>query len=564
MVYSPPVQTIRLVSVGIVALSVLFCVRLYVIQVARADEFAQQAEQQAQGNTAPFDRGSIFFTTKNGTRVPAASLQRGFTLRADSSLVRDANAAFEALAPIVDLSQEKWSAFVSRGVGHKDIAQRLSPADADAVRALDVPGITIVPERWRFYPQGETAAHTLGFVGYAENAFGGRYGLERHYEDILARVGISPYANFFTELLSFARSKDGARAGDVEISLEPSVQEFLQTKLAEAQKKFSSRETAGLVINPATGAILALAAVPTFNPNVFSQEKDWRVFVNPLVENVYEFGSIMKPLTLAAGIDAGAITRESTYRDEGSLTLDGKTIYNFDKKARGIVSMQEVLNQSLNTGAAHVALAMGTAEFARSMLSFGFGDETGIDLPNEASGLVKNLESPRQIEYATASFGQGIATTPIAMVRALSVLANGGLLPNPHLAARIAYTLGVSTKPSFGEPKRVLTTETVETVTSMLVEVVDRALLGGSLAMKHWSVAAKTGTAQMATPKGGYYDDRYLHSFFGYFPAYEPRFLVFLYTVEPKGVTYASHTLAAPFFDIAKFLLNYYAVPPDR
>jgi cell division protein FtsI/penicillin-binding protein 2 len=207
---------------------------------------------------------------------------------------------------------------------------------------------------------------------------------------------------------------------------------------------------------------------------------------------------------------------------------------------------------------------MGTSKFRDYFLGLQIGNKTGIDLPGETEGLVSNLHSPRKIEYATASYGQGIATTPIGTIRALASLASGGKVVTPHLARSIVYENGEVETIDPPEPKQVFSSETTETVSRMLVTVVDEALAGGNVALPHYTVAAKTGTAQMADPNGGYYDDRYFHSFFGYFPAYDPRFIVLLYTVEPKGVRYASETLTDPFMDITSFLLNYYQVPPDR
>jgi cell division protein FtsI/penicillin-binding protein 2 len=306
---------------------------------------------------------------------------------------------------------------------------------------------------------------------------------------------------------------------------------------------------------------------PTFDPNYLQNETDPAVFSNPIVENVYEMGSIIKPLTMASGIDSGAVTPETTYVDSGSLTLNGSKISNFDGKGRGQVDMQVVLNDSLNTGAAFVESKMGNALFADYFRRFGLGEETGIDMPNETPGLIENLKSPRDLEYATASFGQGIAMSPIITIRALAVLANGGYLITPHLVKKIDYKIGVSKNISEEKGTQVLKPATSETISRMLVTVVDKALLGGSVKMPNYSVAAKTGTAQIAkTGGGGYYSDKYLHSFFGYFPAYNPQFIVFLYTVEPKGVggDFASHTLTAPFINITKFLISYYKIPPDR
>ncbi|MDP3958275.1 MAG: penicillin-binding transpeptidase domain-containing protein, partial [bacterium] len=283
-------------------------------------------------------------------------------------------------------------------------------------------------------------------------------------------------------------------------------------------------------------------------------------------ENVYEMGSIIKPLVMAAALDAGAVSPQTTYTDhKGYVQVENATIRNFDGRGRGTVSMQEVLSQSLNTGMVFVEQQLGHERFRDYMRRFGVGEETGIDLPGETHGLVANLSSMRDVEYATASFGQGIALTPMETVRALAALGNGGTLIAPHLIDTIDYKGGLSRRPEYTDGEAVIGKTASEDITRMLVEVVDKALLGGSVKIPEYSVAAKTGTAQMAREDGkGYYDDRYFHSFFGYFPAYDPKFLVFLYTVNPKGATFASHTLTHPFIRLTKFLLNYYEIPPDR
>jgi len=179
---------------------------------------------------------------------------------------------------------------------------------------------------------------------------------------------------------------------------------------------------------------------------------------------------------------------------------------------------------------------MGKDEFKKYFLSFGFGEKTGIDLPNEGRNLISNLNTNRDIEFANASFGQGIAMTPISTIRALAILGNGGYIVTPHLVSEIEYKGGINKKIETPLGAQVIKKETSEEITRMLVQVVDKALLGGTVKMPHYSIAAKTGTAQIALPNGkGYYDDRYLHSFFGYFPAYNPKFLIFIYTKNPKG-----------------------------
>ena len=560
---------IRIISGIVFLVAIVLIGRLYFVQIIHGADFSNDADRQyTKSGQTLYNRGSIFLEDKQGRMVSGATLRSGFTLAISPKDIEDAEGTYQKLSQLIEIDQDTF--FLRAGKKddpYEEIAKQINSETAHAIEDLDITGVNIYKDRWRFYPGDSMAAQTIGFVGFMGDEFAGRYGLERYYNDLLERDKNGMYVNFFAEIFANINSavfKKGNRSGDIVISIEPSVQLYLENKVKEITDEWDSELTAGVIINPQNGEIYAMSVYPSFNINNFQQEDNVLVFSNPIVENVYEMGSIIKPLTMVAGIDAGAITATTTYYDSGSIKLSDYTISNYDGKARGKVPMQEVLSQSLNTGVAFVVGEMGNKRFADYMLSFGIGDETGIDLPNESAGLVDSFTSPRDLEYATASFGQGIAMTPISTVRALSVLANGGKLITPHLTKKIKYTSGFSKTPSFID-ERVLREESAEEVTRMLVNVVDNALLDGTVKIDNYSVAAKTGTAQIAdSTDGGYYDDKFLHSFFGYFPAYDAKYLIFLYTVEPKEVRYASQTLTHPFIDTVNFLINYYEVPPDR
>lgn len=561
---------IRVIAILCVLVVLVVIGRLYFVQVVHGDAFSKKATgQYVQTSGHIYDRGEIIFTTKEGQPFAGATIRSGFAAAIHPERITDASALFNKLTPLLDLEKEEFMRKAQKkGDPHEQIATRLGSTTSAKISELDEPGVSTYREQWRYYPGDTLAAHTVGFVGFEENSLVGRYGLERTYEKTLQRDTKSLYVNFFAEIFANIHStlfeSSENRSGNVITHIEPSVQLFLEDVVAETQKEWNSHRTAAIVIDPRTGAIHAMAARPTFNPNTFSSVSNIGVYVNPLVEHVYEFGSIVKALTMAAGLDSGAVTPETEYTDRGSVTYNGETIKNYDGKARGTVDMQTVINQSLNTGAAHVVDEMGTEAFANYMRAFGLDEKTDIDLPNEAEGLIENLNSDRMLEYATASFGQGVAVSPVAMTRALSVLANDGKLVTPHVAREIDYVHGFSEdlKPEEGE--RVISKESAEAITRMLVTAVDEELAGGDAEREHYSIAAKTGTAQMAGPNGGYVEGEYLHSFFGYFPAYDPQFLVFFMTVKPHGARYASQTLTEPFMDVADYLISYYDIPPDR
>ncbi|MEX1028222.1 MAG: penicillin-binding protein 2 [Candidatus Paceibacterota bacterium] len=546
--------------------------KLYLVQVVNGAVYSDEADgQYVRPNHNLYDRGDIYFTQRTGARVPAATLQSGFSVAINPQRIHDPHAVYSQLSQVLAIDEET---FIARATKENDpfeeIATKVSAETAELIEALGISGVNTYRQKWRHYPGDSMAAHSIGFVAQkkeGDQKDAGRYGLEKVYEDVLKRSNSQVHVDFFAEVFSNVKEtlfSASSPEGDLVTGLEPNVQAFLESQLADIAGAWNSRSVGGIVMDPMTGQVLAMGAYPSFNPNDRRDVSQTAVFSNPLVENVHEMGSIIKPITMAIGLDAGVVTPDTTYTDRGFLELSGYTIRNYDHIGRGVVSMQEVLNQSLNTGSAFVAAQVGADRFAQKMRTFGLDDKTGIDLPNETSGLTDNLDTARDVEVATASFGQGIAMSPIATTRALAVLANGGRLVTPYIGTEIVYDDGqaVSLVPS--DEEQVISPAASESITRMLVTVVDEVLADGAYSRERHSIAAKTGTAQIPSPDGGYYDDRFLHSFFGYAPAYDPEFLVFFYTVEPKNVRYASETLTEPFMNTVGYLINYYEVPPDR
>lgn len=561
---------IRIITGVVLALALLLIVRLYFVQVMEGKAYQGKAEEQyVRSVKGLFDRGAIYFTTKDGQQVSAATLKVGYTLAVAPDQMTDPAEAYEKLKEFIPLPREVFMARANKkGDPYEEIATHVEEENATKIRSFKLPGVNLFRDQWRYYPGDSLASHAIGFVAYDGDSLEGQYGLERSYNTILSRTSGDLFVNFFAELFgnfqTIVFDSKEEHEGHIVTSLEPTVVRALESTVRGVQDQWSSAETGGIIMNPQTGQVYAISAFPDFNLNNFRNVSNPQDYQNPLIENVYEMGSIIKPLTVAAGLDSGVINRYSTYNDTGHIDIDGYKISNYDGVARGVVPIQQILSQSLNVGVAHIVKIMGHASFRKYFKALKL-EHTGIDLPNEGAGLTKNLESPRDVEYATASFGQGIALTPIATARALSSLGNGGYLVTPHVVDKIIYENGKEEAVQYPEKERVFKEETSEEITRMLVEVVDKALAGGTVKLDRYTIAAKTGTAQIARADGkGYYDDRYLHSFFGYFPAYNPQFLIFLYTVEPKHVNYASQTLTTPFMDLAKFLLNYYNVPPDR
>lgn len=562
---------IRLVLACIVLAACIVLVRLYFIQIVHGADYAQKADRQfASGGSGLFDRGSIYFTNKDGTNISAATLATGFLVAINPQLIEDPEAAYATVASIAS-STLPHDAFITaaakKGQVYIEVAHHVPEAEGQRLAALAVPGVQVLRERWRYYPGGSLASQPIGIVSYGSgDSLIGQTGLEAEYDGTLSRSGDSLYKNFFAELFSnvgnlLVNARD-AREGDIVTTIEPQVQTRLDRDLAQVTETYSSKESGGIIMDPSTGAILAIGSYPSFDGNAL-QNVDPKLLGIPLVESVHEFGSIMKPLTMTSGLDAGVITPQTTYRDTGCITVNTRKICNWDLKPRGVIPMQQIIMQSLNVGASWVATELGQEKFRHYFTTL-FGQKTGIDLPYEGRALLSNLSTTQQVNFDNMSFGQGIAVTPVQMIRALGALANGGVMVEPHLVSAIRLDSGITRTLDWSQKIPVFSATAARQTTQMMTALVDEKLENGKAIIPTMSVAAKTGTAQLTDGHGGYYTDRFFHSFVGFFPSYNPRFIILLYTNDPKRVEYASETLDSTFLDLVHFLIEYYQVPPDR
>ena len=306
-----------------------------------------------------------------------------------------------------------------------------------------------------------------------------------------------------------------------------------------------------IVADPKTGKILAMASYPTFDPNTYG-EFEIGSFLNPSVQSVYEPGSIFKVITMASALDAGKITPDTTFYDSGELTLNEHTIRNWDLKSYGTVTMTNVIEKSLNTGAAFAQRQLGDENFYEYLKKFGFKDQTQIDLPGEVTGSLSPLENDvRPINFATASFGQGISTSHIRLLMAISAIANGGDVMRPY----------VNVENKSQKMSRAISKDAARQTVDMMVSAVDKATIAK---ISGYTVAGKTGTAQVPKANGGGYTDEVINTYVGFAPAYDPEFIILVRLDKPYGAPLAGLTVVPTFRDLAQYVINYYNIPPDR
>jgi len=514
------------------------------------------------------ERGLIYAQRKDGSLIPLVLNRTEKILTASPKIVKDAERSITILSQSLDLSSDELRDKLSRKDDlYEIIAKRLDPQKAEELIKILPAGFFLEDEQRRVYPHGTFACHLIGFVSKEADSDKGRYGLERFYENVLSGKsgifeGIKSATGFWIALGKriINPPKNGS---SLVLTLNYDIQLKAEEILSRVSDKWTAVQGHLLVIDPKSGKVLALVSRPAFDPNEFSKEKNYSVFLNPAVEGIFELGSVMKPIVMAGGLEEKLITPQSTYEDTGEVRIGGYTIRNFDGRAYKIQTMTQVLEKSLNTGAVYVSRLLGKDRHLEYIKRFGFGDKTGIDFPGENAGNISNLESRRDIDFATASFGQGIAVSPIQMAMAIAAIANEGKLMKPYVVEKVIDDSGSETKIEPKTVRQVISKETAENLTKMLVSAV-RNGFENKAGVKGYFVAGKTGTAQIPRKDGRGYSDKVIHTFIGYAPAFNPRFLIYLQLNEPKGNRFAANTLTPAFHDLAEYILNYYEVPPDE
>lgn len=434
---------------------------------------------------------------------------------------------------------------------------------ADQIKQKKILGVFVMPESSRLYPEKSLASQLLGFVNTEGK---GNYGFEGHYDRELQgtsgeTVGEKDTLGRVINLLDEKDSKDGT---SYVLTLDRSVQYYAEKKLKEAIPKYQAESGSVVIMDIKTGGIIAMASTPDFDPNNYREvaKENSSYFVNPAIAYLYEPGSIMKPITMAGALDSGSVTSDTTETFGNYTVVDGYEIHTAEDKAFGTENMAQILQNSDNVGMVWVSEKEGKDNIYKYLNDFNLLDKTNIDLDSEATGYVPPFKQWKDINRSTIAFGQGISVTPLAMVAAYAAIANGGAYIYPHVVDKIIQSDGKEISVEKKTGKQVVKKENAQQVADMLVSVI-KSGHGKKAAVPGYDLAGKTGTAQIPKASGGYEENIYNHSFMGFGPANDPRFVMLVKLDKPKAALYAESTAAPVWGDIASFLINYYyKLPP--
>ncbi len=563
---------VMFLSLGVLLISIIVSLRLYNLQVSASDTYQILADKQHNiSQLLQGRRGEIYLEDDTESGLYPAAVNREYPMvYIAPNMVSDPNAVVSLLSSVLGKERsEIEQKLVDRSDPFEVIEHRVSEDQKNAIQNSGVKGVFVHPEEYRYYPGGTLASHMIGFVGSDGQKRLGRYGIEASFEGVLGgEAGVisgkrdAGGRRMLHEAGSFEAPSDGS---DVVLSIHHTIQYEAERILKEAIDENEADSGSMVVMDPNTGKVLALASYPDFDPNEYSKVEDLSLFINTPIQSSYECGSVFKPFTIAMGIDQGKITPESTYVDTGAVHSGSYTIKNSDEKAYGLQTMTRVLDESLNTGTVYVEKLLGNKMFAEYVRRFGFGESTGSGFIGEALGNIKNLDYlNREINFFTASFGQGISLTPLQLARAYSALANGGRLMKPQFVDRIIHPDGSVEVVQPEEDRRVIQESTSKQIGEMLYSVVENGH-GKKAKIPGYRVGGKTGTAQVAKKdEKGYAEGITIGSFAGYAPIGDPKFVVVVKIDNPKKVIWAE-TVAGPVFGkMMTFLLEHAKIPPTE
>lgn len=496
-------------------------------------------------------RGSIW--DRDGWLL--AANRYAYAVHAAPNVIQDPASFAGEVAPLLGTSAATvLAAIADENSAWAPLSHEVSPTIAGQLRRLALPGLALERIARRAYPLGSTAAHLTGFV-----LDDGRvaYGIEAGADHLLRGNDGRMVGNYGSNPRSYMPPRNGM---DIVLSVDRDLQVGTADILERAVEY--QRATGGtvIVLEPSTGALLASVSVPAYDPNDYANSHAER-FRDAAIAEVYEPGSVVKPLTLAAAFQAGVVNERSTYVDTGSIEVAGITVTNWDHTPHGATDMTRLLQYSLNVGAVHVATALGAERFYAALADFGFGAPTGIELPGEEAGLVHWPDAPDWYpgHLATNSFGQGLAATPLQVATAIAAIANDGVLMAPHVVSSVVLESGELRPVAPRAVRRVVSTRTAHAVRDLMTEVVAGRVT--QAAVPGYSVAGKTGTSEI--PHGdGYHPEDTIASFVGFLPANAPRIVVLVKIDRPR--TSRGNDVAAPIFaEVARLAIQTLGIPPD-
>ena len=532
--------------------------RLAYIQIVNHDFNKALAQgQQNQFNVSEGERGRIFF--KNGEILATNTV--GVYAFVSPIEVEEKERAAKELSLILQIDEEVILAKLNKDTLFEKIKNNINKEEEQLIEELAISGIYSREELFRNYPQEEMASQVVGFFG-GENK--GQYGIEEYYDDILRgkkqiqKKERGLFGSFF------GVSKQSNEGSDIILTLDYNIQFMAESLLKQAQEDLNIESGQIIVMEPASGKILAMASWPNFNPNNYAEIDDFDIFQNSTIQKLFEPGSVMKPITMAAAIDKKKITPQTTYIDTGKVKIGKYTIENYNGRVFGERTMTEVLERSINTGAVFAERQLGHKSFLKYLDSFGFFDPTGVDLEGEVFSNNSIFKRGYEINFATAAFGQGIEITPMHLIKSFTAITNQGSPAKPYMVDKI-ITNGQEIETIPEAANQVISSKTASQITAMLISVLENGY-SKAARIPGYYIAGKTGTAQIPwsvlgiNQKG--YSDKTWQSFIGFAPALSPRFIILVKLDNPETRT-AEYSALPLFRDLSKYIIDYWNIPPD-
>ena len=563
---------IRVICAFFLFLLLIIVGRMFQKQIIEYKTYKVEAKSQQQFSKVELgQRGKIYFHDGPSGIDKEFSMAydvKSFSVYLVPKNISDKKDFSSKLSALINLPADEIFAKIDNDKTYTSaIKKGLSYEDADKIEAAELTGVYVLPEYKRYYPESSVASQILGFVDGEGN---GKYGFEGFYNDELTGssgkiVGEKDTLGRVINYLEEDTPKDG---NSYLLTVDRSVQYYMTKTLQKALTDYQAESGSVVAMDIKSGAIIGMTSLPNYDSNNYQEyanNNQQDLYKNPVISNIYEPGSIFKPLIVAAGLDTGKITPDSGSTFGASVDVQGYTIHTAEDKAFGAEKIGDILKHSDNVGMVWVGEQIGSEIMNNYIKKFGFTEKTNIDLSGENIGIIPSLKNWAEITRATITFGQGISVTPIQLLRAYAAIANKGTMVKPRIVDKVYNNDGTTSEVKTEEVGQVVSEKTSEELKQMMIGVVEEGY-GKKAGVKGYWVAGKTGTAQIADPETGkYVEGVFIHSFAGFAPADDPKFALLVKIDKPKNARFAESSAAPVFGDIASFLLNYYyRVAPNR